>query len=153
MYGTCVSLLCNPLLSTADCIFWQGKKVTSVSVTAVSLHFTTALKAWPRRSACSGMLQERMIRVFLPSGSKIFNIMKLFHVGTPIVLDPDPVSGFNGIPGSGSGFTICIRIQEGKNDPQKYKNVTKFHFLNAGCSLLGAEDFSCCLDRRPLWMP
>jgi hypothetical protein len=41
---------------------------------------------------------------------------------------------------------LWFRIHEGKNDKQKYKKVTKFHFLNAGCSLLGAEDFSCSLD-------
>jgi hypothetical protein len=38
---------------------------------------------------------------------------------------------------SGSGFRI--RIQEGKNDPEKYKNVKIFR--TAGCSLLRAEGF------------
>jgi hypothetical protein len=28
-------------------------------------------------------------------------------------------SGFNGVPGSVSGFAIRIRIQEGKNGPEK----------------------------------
>jgi hypothetical protein len=36
-------------------------------------------------------------------------------------------SGFNGVPGYVYGF--AIRIQEGKNDPQKYKKVRKFHVL------------------------
>jgi hypothetical protein len=31
-------------------------------------------------------------------------------------------SGFNRVCGSGSGFGIRIRIQEGKNDPQKFKS-------------------------------
>jgi hypothetical protein len=35
------------------------------------------------------------------------------------VVDPDPGSGFNRVCGSGSVFGIRIRIQEGKNDPQK----------------------------------
>jgi hypothetical protein len=39
-----------------------------------------------------------------------------------------------------------IRIQEGKNDPQKYKKGRNFKFLNAECFLLRAEDFSCSLD-------
>jgi hypothetical protein len=47
-------------------------------------------------------------------------------------------SGFNQVSGSGSGFGILIRTQEGKKDPQKKK---KFHVLNGlmfsfeGCSL------------------
>jgi len=36
------------------------------------------------------------------------------------VSDPDPdFYGFNQVSGSGSLFGIRIRIQEGKNDPQK----------------------------------
>jgi hypothetical protein len=35
-------------------------------------------------------------------------------------------SGFNRVSGSGSGFGI--RIQEGKNDPQKWKKLLKFKF-------------------------
>ncbi len=40
-------------------------------------------------------------------------------------------SGFNGVPGSisGSGFTVRIRIQEGKNYPQTLKKLYKFHFF------------------------
>jgi hypothetical protein len=34
-------------------------------------------------------------------------------------------SGFNRV--SGSGFGILIRIQEGKNDPQKWKSFLKVH--------------------------
>jgi hypothetical protein len=37
-------------------------------------------------------------------------------------------SGFNGVPRSGSGLQIWIRIQEGKNGPEKYKKVNKFVF-------------------------
>jgi hypothetical protein len=59
----------------------RRKKVKSVSVAAVSLHFTTALKAWPRQSACSEMLQERMIRVFFLQTQKFFN-NEIYHVGT-----------------------------------------------------------------------
>jgi hypothetical protein len=40
---------------------------------------------------------------------------------------------------------LRIRIQEGKNDPQKYKKVQQFHVSSAGCSLLGDEGFSCSL--------
>jgi hypothetical protein len=36
-------------------------------------------------------------------------------------------SGFNQV--SGSGYGIRIRIQEGKNDPQKLKKVKKFYDL------------------------
>jgi hypothetical protein len=39
-----------------------------------------------------------------------------------------------------------IRIQDGKNDLQKYKKVKKFHVLSAGYSLLRAAGFSCSLD-------
>jgi hypothetical protein len=38
-------------------------------------------------------------------------------------------SGFNQVSGSGSVFGIRIRIQEGKNDPQKKKKIKKFHVL------------------------
>jgi hypothetical protein len=38
-------------------------------------------------------------------------------------------TGFNQVRGSGSVFGIRIRIQEGKNDPQKYNKVQKFHVL------------------------
>jgi hypothetical protein len=44
--------------------------------------------------------------------------------------------------GSGSRYAIWIRIQEGKNYPQKYKRALKFHFLKCwmfsfeGCRLL-----------------
>jgi hypothetical protein len=40
---------------------------------------------------------------------------------------------------------IRIRIQEGKNDPQKYEKIKKFHVLKCMFSL-GAEDFFCGLD-------
>jgi hypothetical protein len=45
------------------------------------------------------------------------------------VVDPDPGSGsvFNRVYGSGSVFGIRIRIQEGKNDPQKRKKLVKVH--------------------------
>ena len=36
-------------------------------------------------------------------------------------------SGFSRVSGSGSGFGIRIRIQEGKNDPQKKKKCFKVH--------------------------
>jgi hypothetical protein len=37
-------------------------------------------------------------------------------------------SGFNRVSGSGSVFGIRIRIQEGKNDPRKLKNLESSHF-------------------------
>jgi hypothetical protein len=36
-------------------------------------------------------------------------------------------SGFKQVSGSVSGFGIRIRIQEGKNDPQKKKKIKKFN--------------------------
>jgi hypothetical protein len=39
-----------------------------------------------------------------------------------------------------------IRIQEGKNDPQKYKKLISYIFCSAGCFLLRAEGFSCSLE-------
>ncbi len=48
-------------------------------------------------------------------------------------------SGFDGVPGSGSG--LAIQIQEGKNE--KFINYV---FCSAGCSLLRAEGFSRSLD-------
>jgi hypothetical protein len=55
-------------------------------------------------------------------------------------------SGFNQVTGSGSVFGIRIKIQEGKNDPQKKKKIRIFMFYSAGCSLLNAEGFFCNLD-------
>jgi hypothetical protein len=46
-------------------------------------------------------------------------------------------SGFNQVSGSKSGFGNRIRIQEGKNDPQKYKKVKKFHVLK--CAMFSFE--------------
>ncbi len=40
---------------------------------------------------------------------------------------------------------IRIRIQEGKNDPKNRKKDRIFILWSAGCSLLGAEGFSCSL--------
>jgi hypothetical protein len=37
---------------------------------------------------------------------------------------------------------INIRIQEGKNDPQKLKMGRNFKFSSVGCFLLRAEGFS-----------
>jgi hypothetical protein len=56
------------------------------------------------------------------------------------------ISGFNGVPGfvSGSGFASRIRIQEGKNSPEKQQ--INFIFSSAGNSLLRAEGFPCSLD-------
>jgi hypothetical protein len=51
-------------------------------------------------------------------------------------LDPDS---------NGSGLGIRIRIQEGKNDPQKLKKIKKISCFD-GCSLLRAEGFFCNLD-------
>ncbi len=50
-------------------------------------------------------------------------------------------SGFNGVLGSGSAFAIWIRIQESKNNQQKYKKLIMFIFWSAGCSLSRAEGF------------
>jgi hypothetical protein len=41
---------------------------------------------------------------------------------------------------------LWIRIQEGKNDPQKRKNLINLVFSSAECSLLRAEGFLCSLD-------
>jgi hypothetical protein len=50
----------------------------------------------------------------------------LFRTGLRIRI---PIgSGFNRVIGSGSVFGIRTRIQEGKNDPQKYKKSRKFVF-------------------------
>jgi hypothetical protein len=38
-------------------------------------------------------------------------------------------SGFKRVSESGSVFGIRIRIQEGKNDPQKVEKIKKFHVL------------------------
>ncbi len=43
-------------------------------------------------------------------------------------------------------FGIRIRIQEGKNDPQKVEKIRNFMFWSAGCFLLRAEGFFCNLD-------
>jgi hypothetical protein len=46
-----------------------------------------------------------------------------------------------------SGQWIRIRIQEGKNDPQKQKKVRNYlHILKFLCSILRAEIFSCSSD-------
>ena len=50
-------------------------------------------------------------------------------------LDPDPDWEY----GSGSR-------REGKNDKKKLENGRNFKFLNAVCSPLRAEGFSCSLD-------
>jgi hypothetical protein len=57
------------------------------------------------------------------------------------VVDPDSKGSLDP-----SGFTIRIRIQEGKKGPEKYKTVKSFMFLSAGCSLLRAEGLSSSLD-------
>jgi hypothetical protein len=41
---------------------------------------------------------------------------------------------------------LWIRIQEGKNDPQKYKKVKKCHVLKCWMFSFEAEGFSCSLD-------
>ena len=59
------------------------------------------------------------------------------------VADPDP-HGFTfiGVASSGSAFNLWIRIQEGKNDPQKKsKECSCFEVLD----VLRAEGFSCSL--------
>ncbi len=53
-------------------------------------------------------------------------------------------SGFNQF--NGSGFTIRIRIQKGKNDHKNKKKFWNFMFWSGGCSLLKAESFSCSFD-------
>jgi hypothetical protein len=51
--------------------------------------------------------------------------------------DPKPQSG---------QWILRIRIQEGKNDPQKLKKFRNFMFWRAGwCSLLRAKGFFCSL--------
>ncbi len=54
-------------------------------------------------------------------------------------------SGFNGVPGSGSGLSIRCRIQEGTKTHKKRKKLIIYIFWSAVCSLLRAEDFSCSL--------
>ncbi len=41
---------------------------------------------------------------------------------------------------------LWIRIQVGKNDPQKEKRLINLLFQSAGCSLWRAEGFYCSLD-------
>jgi hypothetical protein len=58
-------------------------------------------------------------------------------------LDPDSIGSVDPDPG------IRIRIQEGKNDPQKQKFVLKVHVLKCwiiGWPFLRAEGFFCNLD-------
>ncbi len=55
-------------------------------------------------------------------------------------------SRFNQVSGSGSGFGIRNRIQEGKNYKQKQKKLRIFMFWSDGCSLLRVEGFFCSLD-------
>jgi hypothetical protein len=62
------------------------------------------------------------------------------------VADPDSIGLVDTNPDSESGFGIRIRIQEGKNDPQKYKFFSKFMFLSVGWPLLRADGFFCNLD-------
>jgi hypothetical protein len=52
-------------------------------------------------------------------------------------------SRFNGVPGSVSGFATRIRIQEGKNDPQKIEKIKKFHVLKFW---MFTEGFFCSLE-------
>jgi hypothetical protein len=42
-------------------------------------------------------------------------------------------------------LSCWIRIQEGKNDPQKYKKVHNFHVFKYWMFSFGAEGFSCSL--------
>ncbi len=61
-------------------------------------------------------------------------------------------SGFNQVSGSVSKSGFGIRIQEGKNDPQKEKFFYRnFMFSSARYSLLRTEGFSVL--GRPLWRP
>ncbi len=60
---------------------------------------------------------------------------------TSSVVDPDPHSFWSA--GSGSALGIRIRIQEGQNNPQKWRN---YKFWRVRCSLLRDEDFSYGLD-------
>jgi hypothetical protein len=46
-------------------------------------------------------------------------------------------SGFNQVSGSVSGFGIQIRIQEGKNYPQKNKKIQKINVLR--CRIFSFE--------------
>ncbi len=66
------------------------------------------------------------------------NKEKAFSIGKIIQIRIWDGFGFNQF--SGSVFWIRIRIQEGKNYPQKAKkNPRNFMFSSAGCSLLKAE--------------
>ncbi len=60
--------------------------------------------------------------------------------------DPDPHgSALIWVAGSGSAFKLLIRIQEGKNDPQKLRKYRIFRFWSAGCLFFKAKGFSCSL--------
>ncbi len=117
-----------------------------------------------RSSKWFDWFQTRIYSIFANKSNKTksFNIEKCrfdvtityryLRVWKTRVSDPDPypdphVSGLIWVAGSesGSAFKLLIRIQEGKNDPQKYKKSTIFMFLSTGCSLLRAEGFSCSL--------
>jgi hypothetical protein len=62
-----------------------------------------------------------------------FGIYQCFGSG----LHPDSIRSVDPYP---------VRIQEGKNDPQKYKKIRNFMFKSAGYSLSRAEGFFCSLD-------
>jgi hypothetical protein len=57
-------------------------------------------------------------------------------------------SGFNQVSGpvSIAGYGIRIRIQEGKNDPQKKEKNLEISCFEALDVLFGAECFFCSLD-------
>jgi hypothetical protein len=54
------------------------------------------------------------------------------------------LKGYKYPHGSTLSLVSWFRIQESKNGPQNFKQAKKI--LSAGCSLLRAEGFSCCLD-------
>ncbi len=58
-------------------------------------------------------------------------------------LDPHSFWSAGSTSGSALGIRIRIWIQEGQNDPQKWRN---FKFLRVRCSLLRDEDFYCSLN-------
>ncbi len=57
-------------------------------------------------------------------------------------LDPESIRSLDPYPDS----EFRIRIQEGKIDPQKYKNIKKFYVLKGKMFFLRAEGFLCSLD-------
>ncbi len=77
----------------------------------------------------------------------------MFTTFTPPVPDFDPDLAFDPQPDPETSLALVGNVVDpdsmGTLDPDAkmtHKNINKFHFLSAGCSLFSAEGFSCRLD-------